>query len=95
MNLVYVCIIFNLSLSSRIKFGQKTSKLSKKLSNHICVIEGCSGTWSLYDKMDPYLKKVNFVNFLCKNTVKEKEWVPGQAAAGASVDEDVCNLGWL
>lgn len=45
--------------------------------------------------MDPYLKKVNFVNFLCKNTVKEKEWVPGQAAAGASVDEDVCNLGWL
>lgn len=35
------------------------------------------------------------MNFLCKNMVKEKEWVPGQAAAGASVDKYVCHLGWL
>lgn len=35
--------IFILSPSTRIKLGQKASKLSKKLSNHIHVIEGCEG----------------------------------------------------
>lgn len=29
------------------------------------------------------------------NTVQEREWVPGQAAAGTSVDKAVCNLGWI